>query len=39
MRQFGQRKKEIKEQRKEISNQAFEYLCYDVTKRVQENQE
>ena len=38
---FGQNKKKRQEEAHEleISNAAYEALCYDITKRVQENHE
>lgn len=39
---FGKKKEapvKLVDEPKEMTNQAFEYFCYDVTKRVQNNQE
>jgi len=36
---FGRKKRDRDQNRKELTNQAFEYLAYEVTKRVQQNQE
>jgi len=36
---FGKKKKNEEENREELSNQAFEYLCYEVTRRVQDNRD
>jgi len=36
---FGQKKKKEEENREELSNNAFEYMCYEVTRRVKDNQD